>query len=67
MHKVKYLILGAGPAGLGFARTLLDRGETSFLVLEKEETAGGLCRSTIVDGSPLILAADTFWMSEDQR
>ena len=60
MHKVKYLILGAGPAGLAFARTLLDCGETSFLVLEKEDEAGGLCRSTMVDGSPLDIGGGHF-------
>lgn len=52
MEKVKYLILGAGPAGLTFAHMLKQRGETSFLVLEKAEEAGGLCRSAMVDGSP---------------
>lgn len=36
MEKVKYLILGAGPAGLTLASRLKDQGETSFLVLEKE-------------------------------
>ena len=60
MHKVKYLILGAGPTGLSFARTLLDKGETSFLVLEKEDTAGGLCRSTMVDGSPFDIGGGHF-------
>lgn len=53
MEKVKYLILGAGPAGLTVANCLKDKGESSFLVLEKESEAGGLCRSTEVDGSPL--------------
>ena len=40
MNSVKYLILGAGPAGLTFARMLKDRGENSFLVLEKEKFGG---------------------------
>ncbi len=53
MEKVKYLILGAGPAGLTVANRLLDKGITSFCVLEKENEAGGLCRSEVVDGSPL--------------
>ena len=53
MEKVKYLILGAGPAGLTVANRLLDKGITSFCVLEKEDEAGGLCRSEMVDGSPL--------------
>ena len=58
--KIKYLILGAGPAGLTFARKLMDRGETSFLVLEKENCAGGLCRSVEVDGSPLDIGGGHF-------
>ncbi len=60
MHKIKYLILGAGPAGLSCARTLIDWGETSVLVLEKENTAGGLCRSELVDGSPLDIGGGHF-------
>lgn len=42
---MKYLILGAGVAGLTFANCLKKRGEDSFLVLEKNDEAGGLCRS----------------------
>lgn len=49
---MKYLILGAGPSGLTFANMLLRAGEDDFLVLEKESSAGGLCRSEDVDGSP---------------
>lgn len=50
--KVKYAVLGAGPSGLAFADALKKNGETSFVVLEKERTAGGLCRSTVLDGAP---------------
>lgn len=60
MKRVKYLILGAGPSGLTLAHQLLERGETSFLVLEKESKAGGLCRSEIVDGSPLDIGGGHF-------
>lgn len=56
----KYLILGAGPAGLSFANRLLERGENDFLVLEKESEAGGLCRSCEVDGSPLDIGGGHF-------
>lgn len=56
----KYLILGAGPAGLALANSLLDRGETDFLVVEKEAEAGGLCRSKQVDGSPLDIGGGHF-------
>lgn len=60
MTKVKYLILGAGPTGLAIAHTLAALGEDSFLVLEKEETAGGLCRSHDVDGHPLDIGGGHF-------
>lgn len=59
-RKYKYLILGAGPAGLAFANRLLECGETDFLVLEKEKEAGGLCRSAQVDGSPLDIGGGHF-------
>ena len=49
---MKYIILGAGPCGLAFANRLLEFGEDSFLILEKENIAGGLCRSEYVDGAP---------------
>ncbi len=57
---MKYLILGAGPAGLAFANRLLQKGESDFLVLEQEESAGGLCRSREVDGSPLDIGGGHF-------
>lgn len=58
--KVKYLILGGGPSGLALAARLLQLGERSFLVLEKEGEAGGLCRSKEVDGSPLDIGGGHF-------
>ncbi|MCH4191088.1 MAG: FAD-dependent oxidoreductase [Butyrivibrio sp.] len=59
--KVNYLILGAGPAGLTFANYLMDKsGEDSFIILEKEKTAGGLCRSAEVDGSPFDIGGGHF-------
>lgn len=57
---VKYLILGGGPAGLSFANKLLEAGETSFLVLEKESEGGGLCRSTLVDGAAFDIGGGHF-------
>ena len=60
MEKVKYLILGAGPAGLTLANRLKDQEETSFLVLEKELEAGGLCRSVMVDASPFDIGGGHF-------
>ncbi len=57
---MKYLILGAGPAGLTFANKLLQSGEDNFLIIEQEETAGGLCRSVNVDGSPFDIGGGHF-------
>lgn len=57
---MKYLILGGGPAGLTFANKLKQAGETSFLVLELETVAGGLCRSVEVDGSPFDIGGGHF-------
>lgn len=57
---MKYLILGAGPAGLAFACKLMKNGEEDFVVLEKESQAGGLCRSVEVDGSPFDIGGGHF-------
>lgn len=57
---MKYLILGAGPAGLTIANKLKQFGVTDFLVLERETTAGGLCRSVEVDGSPFDIGGGHF-------
>ena len=60
MKSYKYIILGAGPSGLSFAHSLKERGESSFLVIEKEAVAGGLCRSEEVDGAPLDIGGGHF-------
>jgi protoporphyrinogen oxidase len=62
MQKVRYLVLGAGPSGLTVALALIDRGvaRDDILVLEKQEVAGGLCRSEQVDGAPLDIGGGHF-------
>lgn len=57
---MKYLILGAGPAALTFANRLLQNGIDDFLVLEKEDEAGGLCRSKDIGGAPLDIGGGHF-------
>jgi len=42
---VKYVIIGAGPTGLGAAHRLLELGERDFVVLERDGHAGGLASS----------------------
>lgn len=60
MVHYNYIVLGAGPSGLTLANALRDAGTASILVLEKESQPGGLCRSTIVDGSPLDIGGGHF-------
>ncbi|MCR4727197.1 MAG: NAD(P)-binding protein [Lachnospiraceae bacterium] len=61
MEKVKYLILGAGPAGLTLANLIKKNNPgDSFLVLEKEKVPGGLCRSEDVDNAPLDIGGGHF-------
>lgn len=57
---MKFLIFGAGPAGLTFANRLLQNNIDDFLILEKEEEAGGLCRSRDEDGFPLDIGGGHF-------
>lgn len=57
---MKYLILGAGPAGLTLANRLKQKGVDDFLILEKESEAGGLCRSRVVDGAAFDIGGGHF-------
>lgn len=57
---MKYLILGAGPAGLAFANRLLQKGCDDFLVIDKNAEPGGLCRSQMVDGTELDIGGGHF-------
>ena len=45
--KIKYLIAGGGPCGIGAALRLQELGENDFLILEKESYAGGLATSFV--------------------
>lgn len=42
---MKYVIIGAGPTGLGAAHRLLELGERDFVILERSAHAGGLAAS----------------------
>lgn len=67
MQKFKYIVLGAGPAGLTFANKLLEAGEKSFIVLEKESRAGGLCKSENIDESPLDIGGGHFLDTKNEK
>jgi len=62
LKNVDYLILGGGPSGLTIAHSLLDSGVPAdrVVLLEKEGTTGGLCRSEMVDGAPLDIGGGHF-------
>jgi protoporphyrinogen oxidase len=47
VKKVKYLIAGGGPCGIGAALRLQELKENDFHVLEKEDYAGGLATSFV--------------------
>jgi protoporphyrinogen oxidase len=47
MLKVKYLVVGAGVSGLGFANFI---NSDDVLILEKENEPGGYCRTIYKDG-----------------
>jgi protoporphyrinogen oxidase len=62
MNDKKFVILGAGPSGLAIAHALVERGLRlgDIVVLEKQDVAGGLCRSEIVDGAPVDIGGGHF-------
>jgi len=45
--KRQFVILGAGPTGLGAALRLQEMGETNFLVVDQANAAGGLASSFV--------------------
>jgi protoporphyrinogen oxidase len=62
MKRIKYAILGAGPSGLTIAHALIGQGipREQVIVIEKESTVGGLCRSEEVDGAPIDIGGGHF-------
>lgn len=63
-HEVRYLIIGAGLAGLGMALRLKASGRRDFLVLEKDSEPGGYWRQSDwpghVSDTPSELSAFSF-------
>jgi len=63
---LKIAILGAGVTGLALAR-LLDEDGFEVHVLEKSPVAGGLCRSSVIDGFICDHAGGHILFSKDAR
>ncbi len=64
---MKILILGAGPAGLTLGNRLKEKGINSFLILEKEEESGGLCRSVEFEGEPIDIGGPHYLDHRSER
>lgn len=62
MKKVKYLIIGAGISGLTSASYLKD----DYLIIEKENTPGGYCRTIYQDGYVWDYAGHFFHFKTDE-
>ena len=62
MEKVKYLIIGAGISGLTAASYLKD----DYLVVEKDSTAGGYCRTIYKDDYVWDYAGHFFHFKTDE-
>ena len=64
---MKYLILGAGPAGLTFANKLLERGETIFSFSRKRRKREVFAEALMLTAALLIQAADISLMLRIRR
>jgi predicted NAD/FAD-dependent oxidoreductase len=53
----RFVIAGAGAAGLSAAEALKEKGYSDIIILEKESFAGGKCRSAFYDGRTYELGA----------
>ena len=55
--KAKVLVLGAGIAGVSFAKTLQDHDETDFIILEGRDYIGGRIQESKLNGTTIELGA----------
>lgn len=53
----RILVLGAGPAGLGMAYFLTQKGFKNIVVFEKRGQVGGMCKTVTADGQSIDLGA----------
>lgn len=67
MQKFDYIILGGGISGLTFGRLLQKYTKKSFIILEKENEVGGLCRTHIKGGNYLDIGGGHFFHSKYQE
>lgn len=58
-----YLIIGAGVTGITVGRLLQQKGLNDFLIIEKEQEPGGLCRTKTINGHVLDISGGHFLCS----
>ena len=63
MKSVKYLILGAGISGLAFA---YEKRDDDYVIFEKGNECGGLCRSFFAPGFVWDVAGHFFHFHSDE-
>lgn len=66
MQSYDYIILGGGISGLTFGRLLQLHTNKTFLILEKENEPGGLCRSKEINGNHFDIGGGHFLHSKHQ-
>ena len=59
-------IIGSGPAGLGVAVELVKQGVNNILIVDKNNSAGGLSRSNIFDGVRFDIGPHRFHTKNDE-
>ena len=62
----RYIVIGAGPAGLTAARSLLALGCTNVLVIEQENVAGGISKTVRHNGNRIDLGGHRFFSKSDE-
>ncbi len=67
MEKFDYLILGGGISGITFARLLQLYTDKTFVILEKESKAGGLCRTDSDNGNHYDIGGGHFLYSKHKK
>jgi protoporphyrinogen oxidase len=60
-HSYECIILGAGPAGMGAALTLVEHGVTDILVVDRNCLVGGLARTEVFDGNRFDIGPHRFF------
>lgn len=67
MRVYDYVIIGAGVSGVTFARLLQQSGVENFLLLERGDEPGGLCRSRQIDGHVLDTGGGHFLCTKHEE